>query len=74
LYYVPAMQDDNPYIRKVIQLSREMLILADEGQAAATDDGCRLLFGIVQDCAYKIRLEAEREQRSHQWDGGRQEP
>lgn len=59
------MNNDDANIQKVIQLSREMLILADEGQAAANDDGCRLLFGIVQDCAYKIRLEAEREQRSH---------
>lgn len=68
------MQDDNANIRKVIQLSRDMLILADEGQAAAADDGCRLLFGIVQDCAYKIRLEAEREQRSHLHNGCREEP
>lgn len=60
------MRDDNANIKKVIQLSREMLILADQGQEAAEDDGCRLLFGIVQDCAYKIRMEAEREQRCHQ--------
>ncbi|MDH3392484.1 MAG: hypothetical protein OEL66_00630 [Desulfobulbaceae bacterium] len=60
------MRDNDANIRKVIQLSRDMLILADEGQAAAEDDGCRLLFGIVQDCAYKIRMEAEREQRAHQ--------
>lgn len=66
------MQDDNN-IRKVIKLSREMLILADAGQASAEDDGCRLLFGIVQDCAYKIRLEAEREQRSHQRNGNGEE-
>ncbi len=66
------MQDDDN-IRKVIKLSREMLILADEGQASAEDDGCRLLFGIVQDCAYKIRLEAEREQRSHQRNGNGEE-
>lgn len=54
------MRQDNANIRKVMQLARELLILADEGQAAARDDGCRLLFGVVQDCAYKIRLEAER--------------
>ena len=60
------MRNDDANIRKVIKLSREMLILADEGQCAAEDDGCRLLFGIIQDCAYKIRLEAEREERSHE--------
>ena len=69
-----VMRKDNTNIRKMIQLSRDMLILADEGQAAAEDDGCRLLFGIVQDCAYKIRLEAEREQRGHQRNGLWEEP
>ncbi|MDH5299137.1 MAG: hypothetical protein OEV91_08975 [Desulfobulbaceae bacterium] len=59
------MRHDNANIRKVLQLARAMLIMADEGQAAAEDDGCRLLFGVVQDCAYKIRLEAERERRNH---------
>jgi len=63
------MRDNNANIRKAIQLSRDMLILADQGQAEAEDDGCRLLFSIIQDCAYKIRLEAEREQRSHQREG-----
>lgn len=60
------MKNNDANIQKVIQMSRDMLILADEGQCSAEDDGCRLLFGIVQDCAYKIRMEAEREQRSHQ--------
>ena len=68
------MNDDNANIQKLIQLSRDMLILADEGQAAAADDSCRLLYGIVQDCAYKIRLEAEREQRSHQRNEIQDEP
>ena len=67
--YCLAMRQDNANIRKVMQLARELLILADDGQAAARDDGCRLLFGVVQDCAYKIRLEAERERAAHQRTG-----
>ncbi len=64
-----GMRQDNANIRRVLQLAREMLILADEGQAAASDDGCLLLYGVVQDCAYKIRLAAERERRAHQENG-----
>ena len=50
-----------------------MIILADEGQAAAQDDGCRLLYGVLQDCAYKLRKKAEEEKDAHcrsgRWDG-----
>jgi ribosomal protein L44E len=52
-------------ILHLFRLSREMIILADQGHAAAPDDGCRLLFGVLQDCAYKIRQAAERERDAH---------
>jgi len=54
-------------------VSREMIILADEGQAAAEDDGCRLLYGVLQDCAYKLRQKAEAEKAAH-CRSGRWEP
>lgn len=63
------MKPDNDCIQQVFELARQMIILADDGQAAATDDGCRLLFGVIQDCAYKIRLAAEREKEAHQEKG-----
>lgn len=54
-----------------------MIILADEGQLAAQDDGCRLLYGVLQDCAYKLRKQAEEEKAAHtranKWDGSHQE-
>jgi len=46
-----------------------MIILADQGLAAAEDDGCRLLYSVLQDCAYKIRLEAEKERDRHRETG-----
>lgn len=53
-------------------MSRQMIILADDGQLAAEDDGCRLLYGVLQDCAYKLRKKAEEEKSAHQrsdrWD------
>ena len=63
------MKESNVLIKRVLQLAREMIILADEGQAVADDDGCRLLYGVVQDSAYKIRMEAEREMQAHRHDG-----
>lgn len=56
----------NDHIGRVFNLVSQMLALADDGQATAVDDGCRLLYSVIQDSAYKIRQEAEREQRTHQ--------
>ncbi|MDA8165298.1 MAG: hypothetical protein M0017_09765 [Desulfobacteraceae bacterium] len=59
------MDRTDDLIQRLLRLSREMIILADQGQAAAPDDGCRLLFGVLQDCAYKLRQAAERERGAH---------
>ncbi|OGQ97171.1 MAG: hypothetical protein A2521_16330 [Deltaproteobacteria bacterium RIFOXYD12_FULL_57_12] len=59
------MEHNDQFIRQVLELSRRMIILADEGQAEAHDDGCRLLSGILQDCAYRLRLQALQERQSH---------
>ena len=52
-------------IERAIEMSREMLLLADEGQATSVDNGCAVLYGIMRDCAYRIRAEAQREQALH---------
>ena len=66
------MKQSNALIKQVLTLAREMIIIADEGQAVAEDDGCRLLYAVIQDSAYKIRMEAEREKEAHRkagtWD------
>ncbi|MDF1578204.1 MAG: hypothetical protein P1P81_07155 [Desulfobulbales bacterium] len=66
------MKGYNDCIKKVLELSRQMIILADEGQLVAEDDGCRLLYGILQDYAYKLRRKAEEEKEAHartgRWD------
>ena len=63
------MKEYNLCIKKVQKLVREMIILADEGQDAAEDDGCRLLYGVLQDCAYKLRKIAEEEREAHSRSG-----
>ena len=60
------MKCSNDLIREVFTLSQQMISLSDEGTALANDDGCRLLYSIVGDCAYKIRMEAKREKENHQ--------
>ena len=59
------MRECNRHIVEALELAREMTILADEGEAAAKDDGCVVLYGVVRDCAYKIRIRAEREREAH---------
>jgi len=60
------VKECNKNIRKTLELARELTILADEGEAASKDDGCAVLYGVVRDCAYKMRAQAEKEKVSHQ--------
>ena len=59
----------NDNIRRALKMATELVILADEGEAAMQDNGCGVLYGVVRDCAYKIRAEAERERDAHKAKG-----
>jgi len=59
------MESTEQTLKKVFELYRQMIILADQGSINAQDDGCRLLFGVLQDCAYKIKMLVEKEQQAH---------
>ena len=50
-------------------MARQLIILADEGDLDSEDDGCRVLYGVVRDCAYKIRSHADREREMHKHRG-----
>jgi len=52
-------------IDQMLEKARNLIFLADEGDAACEDDGCHVFFGIVRDCAYRILTEAERESDSY---------
>ncbi len=62
----------NQNIKKVLELCRQMMIIADEGDNDREDDGCGVLYGVVRDSAYKIRTLAEEEKARHinkgKWD------
>jgi hypothetical protein len=62
-------------IKRTIQLTREMILLADQGDEDREDTGCGVLYGVLRDSAYKILQMAEKEKGRHQakgwWDRGR---
>jgi hypothetical protein len=59
------MRPANRHILEALALARQLIILADEGEADSEDDGCVALYGEIRDCAYRIRLQAEREREAH---------
>lgn len=63
------VSQSNTHIRRSLDLAQELIILASQGEADSCDDGCIALYGVVRDCAYRIRGVAERERRMHQTAG-----
>jgi len=66
------MNRPNENIRRALEMARRLTLLADKGDVESQDDGCAVLYGVVRDCAYKIRGRAEREREVHRtlgiWD------
>lgn len=54
------------YIRKALRASQDLMMVADQGEHDTEDAGCSVLFGVIRDCAHKIRSQAEREMRARQ--------
>ncbi len=54
------------HIHEALFLAKQLTLLADGGDQDSQDDGCSVLYGVIRDCAYKIRTEAERERIAHQ--------
>ena len=52
-------------IKRTLDLVKEMLELADEGDAVREDTGCGVLYGVVRDSAFKIKKLAEAEKDAH---------
>jgi len=60
-------------IQRTINITQEMIRLADQGDADREDTGCGILYGILRDSAYKIWRIAEEEKKRHQEKGWWQE-
>jgi hypothetical protein len=52
-------------IKRTLDLVKDMLDLADEGDAVREDTGCGVLYGVVRDSAFKIKKLAEAERDAH---------
>ncbi len=60
-------------IQSAIRLTRDMIQLANKGDADREDTGCGVLYGVLRDSAYKILQLAEEEKSRHQAKGWWQE-
>lgn len=52
-------------IKKVLKLTDEMLTISDEGDAVREDIKCGILYGVLRDSAYRIKMLAEEEREAH---------
>jgi len=52
-------------IKKTLELVKNMLDVADDGDAVREDTGCGVLYSVLRDSAYKIRRLAEAEREAH---------
>lgn len=55
----------NEHIIRALDLSKQLISLADKGDYDRQDDSCGVLYGVIRDCAYKIRAQAEKERDLH---------
>jgi hypothetical protein len=63
------MKPCNNNIIEALNLSHQLLLLADKGDIEREDDGCGVLFGIIRDSAYRIQSEAKKEVAMHKKNG-----
>ena len=55
--------DEN--IKKTLELVKDMISIAEKGDADREDDGCGILYGVLLDSAYNIKQFAESEKEKH---------
>ena len=52
-------------IKRALDLTNEMIKLANKGDAEREDVGCGILYGLLRDSGYKIQKIAEEEKSKH---------
>jgi hypothetical protein len=52
-------------IKKTLELVKNMLDLADQGDSVREDTNCGVLYSVLRDSAFKIRQLAETEREAH---------
>ena len=59
------MKQCDQNIKSLFQLTKEMIALANKGDAEREDTGCGILYGVLLDSAYKLKKLAEEEKSAH---------
>ncbi len=52
-------------IVKGMKIAEALMDTANKGEATSGDDACRILFGVIRDCAYKILKQAKHQRKAH---------
>ena len=52
-------------IQSTLKVVKQMIKLAERGDADREDIGCGILYGVLLDSAYKIKKIAEEERKAH---------
>jgi hypothetical protein len=52
-------------IVKALKIAEALMDTANKGEATSGDDSCRVLFGVIRDCGYKILKQAEQQRQVH---------
>ena len=52
-------------IKNILQMTAEMIKLANKGDIDREDNGCGILYGVLRDYAYKLKQLAEDEKENH---------
>jgi hypothetical protein len=53
------------HIIQTIEITEEMIELANRGDENREDTGCGILYGVLRDSAYKLRRLAVKEKEAH---------
>ena len=59
------MKECDRVILQTLELTQEMIQLADYGDEVREDDGCGILYSVIRDAAFKIQKLAEAEKEAH---------
>ena len=59
------MKACDKHIIQTIEITEEMIELANRGDENREDTGCGILYGVLRDAAYKLRRLAVKEKEAH---------
>lgn len=56
----------NTYISEALRIADDLIDFANSSEILIDDTGCSILFGVMRDCSYKIRQQAELQRQANE--------